>query len=79
METLVIKGLSENTLKGLRERAERHHRSLEHEIRILLHNAALMMPQGEVPGRRLNIHAVRSGKAGSWSRHEPHGCGGVHA
>jgi plasmid stability protein len=73
MKTLLIRDLTEETLAGLKRRAERHRRSLQKEVRLLLEEASRMQPAAEGETERLRLRRVRTGCKGTWRREEFYG------
>ena len=55
---------------GLKQRAERHRRSLQKEVQVLLEEAARMQP---ARGGGLKLHLANTGNKGSWTREEIYG------
>jgi len=55
MTTLTIRGLDDETRARLRVRAARHGRSMEAEVRAILHDA--LKPPGQAGGLGSRIHA----------------------
>ncbi len=73
MKSLHIRDLDEAILAGLKRRAQRHHRSLQKEVTVLLTDAAQMVPADapltESPLRQLRL--VETGHHDSkWARDE---------
>lgn len=76
MKSLHIRNLDEEVLLGLKVRAERHHRSVQKEVEVLLRDAARMVygndEAKESPLK--NLHIVHAGnKDTSWSRDSIYG------
>lgn len=70
MKTLLIRDLPEETLAGLKRRAERHRRSLQKEVHVLLEEASRMQPVEEGEPERLRLRRVCTGGKGTWRREE---------
>ncbi len=73
MKSLHIRDLPEDTLAGLKRRAERHRRSLQKELRLLLEEAARMEPTDLKEPARLSLRKVKTGAKGTWRRKEIYG------
>lgn len=70
MSSIHIRDVSESTLRALKVRARRHHRSLQKEIVKLLEDAAKMTPE-ENAVSKLNLKFVSTSKKdGSFRREE---------
>ena len=69
MKSIHIRGIQEETLARLKQRAKRHRRSLQKEVLTLLEDAAQMIPVGEVAEPKLELHIIHSeGSEGTWKR-----------
>lgn len=71
MKSLHIRNLDEEILLGLKARAQRHHRSVQKEVEVLLRDAARMVnPHDDSMESPLkNLHIVHTGHTDStWSR-----------
>ncbi|RKX33592.1 MAG: hypothetical protein DRP71_09865 [Verrucomicrobia bacterium] len=74
MKSLHIRDLHEDTLSGLKRRAVRHRRSLQKEVKLLLEEAAQMLPDDAAPEADLKLHIVHSGnQSSSWRREAIYG------
>jgi len=74
MSSLLIREIPEHTLKALKRRAVRHHRSLQKEVIQLLEEGARMTPPGNDPEpRTLQLKTVKTGGRTSWKRSEIYG------
>lgn len=72
MPAIHIRDVPESTLAALRERAERHGRSMQQELRTILEAAAQEPAPGETPAP-LELITTRTSAAGTWSREEIYG------
>lgn len=68
MKSLHIRELPEETLFALKRRAERHHRSLQKEIRVLLQEAAHMQAPEESGPPELRLRTVSTCGTANWDR-----------
>lgn len=76
MKSIHIRQVDEETLEGLKRRARRHHRSLQKEVEILLHDAARMMSPGRLEtGSVLDgLKTVSTGHRNTdWTREDLYG------
>ena len=72
MGAIHIRNVPERVATALRERAERHGRSMQQELLSILETAAAEEPDpGEVPPIRLRM--VRTAQTSAWSREEIYG------
>lgn len=72
MPALHIRDVPETTIAALKERAARHGRSMQQELRLLLLEAAEQpLPASEVPP--LDLTLAHSGGSSTWSREEIYG------
>ena len=73
MKSLHIRNLDDEVLFGLKKRAQRHHRSVQKEVQVLLRDAAEMIrfdPDSEgSPLQKLNV-VETTREENSWSREE---------
>ena len=76
MKSLHIRNLDDEVLFGLKKRAQRHHRSVQKEVEVLLRDAAEMIrfdpDSGGSPLQKLNV-VETSREENSWSREEMYG------
>jgi hypothetical protein len=68
MHAIHVRNLDAAVVAALKERARRHHRSLEGEVREILAEAAQAVPDVPTEGRRLRLHTVSVGRESTWSR-----------
>ena len=69
MSSLLIRDIPDKTLKALKRRAARHHRSLQKEIAFLLEESARMTPEGMDPEpRQLRLKTVNTKNTAPWKR-----------
>ncbi|MDQ6785105.1 MAG: Arc family DNA-binding protein [Actinomycetota bacterium] len=61
MATLTVRGLDEETRARLRMRAARHGRSMEAEVRAILHDVLLPPPQAGGLGTRMHARFATAG------------------
>lgn len=75
MKSLHIRNLDDDVLLGLKVRAERHHRSVQKEVEVLLRDAAQMIqPREAAPSPLRDLHLVESKRTLSdWSRESIYG------
>lgn len=74
MKSIHIRNLEESTLRGLKQRAARHRRSLQKEIEVLLEDAARMSPPEKNAPIELKLNTVSTGSnASDWSREDIYG------
>jgi plasmid stability protein len=76
MKSIHIRNLDEEVLHGLKVRAERHHRSVQKEVEVLLRDAAQMVngDDDSMESPLKNLHIVHSGhKDSTWSRDSIYG------
>lgn len=75
MKSIHIRHIDDETLTGLKRRAQRHRRSLQKEIETLLEDAARMVPNEDSGNSIANeIHFVNSGQVrAKGSREEIYG------
>lgn len=76
MKSLHIRDVPEETLAGLKRRAQRHRRSLQKEVQVLLEEAARMQPAENEAAECLKLKRVRTGGTGTWSREDVYGDNG---
>ena len=69
MKSLHVRGIDKSVLDRLRRLAQLHHRSLQGELRAILEQAALRVPETE-PGEDLELITVAAGSPTNWSRDE---------
>ena len=62
MKSLHIRDVSPRTVANLKRLAERHHRSLQGELRMILDQSA-RMAEGREPADGLSLHVVRTGRS----------------
>ena len=60
MAQLLVRQLDDDTIKRLKDRARRHRRSMEAEIRLIL-TEAVLEPRDELENIRVALHAKRFG------------------
>ena len=63
-------------MAGLKRRAQRHRRSLQKEVQVLLEEAARMQPVENEAAERLKLRRVRTGGTGTWTREDVYGDNG---
>jgi len=69
MPALHVRDLDDAVITVLKERARRHHRSLQGEVRFILESAVGRgRPRGGTAARRLRLRTVRVGHPSSFSR-----------
>jgi plasmid stability protein len=76
MKSLHIRNIEEETLQGLKRRAEIHHRSLQKEVEVLLRDAAQMVNDADIDIKSplKGLHIVNTGQEDSiWSRDSMYG------
>lgn len=72
MPALHVRDVPESVMSALRERAERHGRSMQQEIRQILEAAATTAPPDEPP-EPVRLITVRTAGGPTWSRDEIYG------
>jgi plasmid stability protein len=72
MTAIHIRNVPEPVVAGLRERAERHGRSMQQELLAILEEATARPLRGETPNP-IELVTVDSSGASSWSREEIYG------
>lgn len=72
MPAVHIRNVPDSTLTALRERASRHGRSMQDELRQILEEAAIAPPTGEAPPP-IQLTTVRTNTNSTWSREEIYG------
>lgn len=72
MPAVHVRDVPESVLAALRERAGRHGRSMQEEIRRILARAAAEPVDGEAP-TPVQLITVRTGGIATWSREEIYG------
>lgn len=70
MHEIHVGNLDAALFAALEERARRHHRSLEGEVREILAEAVRVVPEPPGEKRRLRPHTVTVGRETTWSRDE---------
>jgi plasmid stability protein len=73
MPAIHIRDVPESTLAALRERAERHGRSMQQELRAILEAAAQEPPPPSDTPPPLELITTKTSAAGTWSREETYG------
>jgi plasmid stability protein len=68
MHSIHVRNLDAAVVAALEERARRHQRSLEGEVRAILAEAAKAAADVPTEGRRLRLHTVSVGGESTWSR-----------
>ncbi len=68
MKSLHIRDVPEVVIDRLKLRAQRHHRSLQGELKALLTEAAVHVETGD--GREFTLQTVRTPGVQEWSREE---------
>jgi plasmid stability protein len=79
MKSLHIRNLDDDIVLGLKVRAERHHRSVQKEVEVLLRDAARMMNRSDEQTKSplQDLHIVKTGHEDSmWSRDTIYGVDG---
>ena len=72
MTSIHIREVEPTTLAALKRLARIHHRSLQGELRAILHRAARLAPPDD-DTRTLDLVTVNTGLATSWNRDEIYG------
>jgi plasmid stability protein len=70
-----VRNVPESVMAALRERAARHGRSMQQEIRQIL-EAAAADPGRAAPVDPIALHTVRTGSTATWRREEIYGDAG---
>lgn len=72
MSSIIVTGVSPETLRALKRLARSHQRSLQSELHVILNRVARMAPP-ETKGCELTLTTVRVGLSTSWDRDELYG------
>ncbi len=73
MKSIHIRDIEDSELEALKRLAERHNRSLQRELHVILHKASLMAPPREISDGFRLPYTVNIGGESDWSREEIYG------
>lgn len=72
MKSINIRNIDPEVLTAIKRLARSHHRSLQSELRAILEREARLAPN-EATEQPLQLHTVRTGNTGTWTRDEIYG------